>query len=234
MRDILTDTQGDQEKLGVALEVYVAEDMEAAMQDMDLLQGLVLTDMTTCFDRVSEDYEDLYTSSSEEEILEGLLEAMEDNESCQGSLAFMKLGIASSQEGTAQEEIEAPTRTDDETSDHNTMASEVCSCITSSTELLSPRMKSIFIESKGDTRVLDELIQAYAAEDPETAMKDATLLQGDASADIDKCMERIELDYETIFESDSKDNVLINTAAVLEQQKNCELSAAIIRLAVAN
>lgn len=95
-------------------------------------------------------------------------------------------------------------------------------------------MISIFNESRGDTEVLQELLQAYAAEEPDAAMKDAELMQGDVSTDIDQCMARIESDYETIFESESEGVVLTRAAASLEAKGNCELSVSIIRLVVAD
>ncbi len=234
MINILVESDGDEAYMGVELEKYVEEDLEAAMKDVEVLQGTMLDDMTNCFDRVSEDYEDVYTEASDEEIEAGILAAMESMDDCKSSVAFFKLGMTSSHEETDKPVSPERSNPGSGTSGDNYLYEEVsiqiCDCISGATVQLSPRMIEVFLQSNGDPELFEDLISMYADEDPEGAMRDADLLQGDVANNVTSCMDRIESDYDDVFESTSEEEIEKNMIATLDRLEGCELSTIIMKL----
>ncbi|XOV66840.1 MAG: hypothetical protein ACFHU9_14535 [Fluviicola sp.] len=235
MINIIVSADGDEEFMGEEMAKYVEEDFEAAMLDVEALQGPAIDDMTSCFNRVGDAYEDLQGNDSEEEAQTKLLEAMEGLEGCETSLAFFRLGISSEEEGSAEQASNnarpmppAPERVDDI---YMEVSEQVCSCIGGSTDPLSERMIDIFIEANGDQMAFQELIANYASEDPDGAMVDADLLQGTVASDVDKCMLRIESDYDSLYESTPEDEIEENLIAILEGREGCEISVSVLKLA---
>jgi hypothetical protein len=235
MVNIIVSADGDEELMGLEMEKYVEEDFEAAMKDVEVLQGPAIDDMTSCFDRVGDGYEDLQGDDSEDEAQAKLLEAMEGLEGCETSLAFFRLGMASEEEDSAEQASNnappmppAPKRVDDI---YMEVSEEVCNCIGGSTDPLSERMIDIFIEANGDQTAFQELLENYAAEDPEGAMADAELLQGTVASDVDKCMLRIESDYDSLYESTPDDEIEQTLIAILEDREGCEISVSVLKLA---
>ncbi|MCR9172393.1 MAG: hypothetical protein NXI10_07885 [bacterium] len=235
MIDIIVSSEGDQELMEAELEKYVEDDLEAAMQDVEVLQGPMLEDMTACFNRVSADYEDRFSEDSEEVAEEKLLEAMKGLDQCKSSVVFFKLGMSSDdnmeEETSASSEMEPPV-VREVNSDYVNISREVCDCVSESTEQLSPRIREIFINSQGDPTKLEQLIEVYASEDEEGAMKDAELLQGEVATDIDKCMARIESNYGELYESTGEEEIQKEMLLILEDSEGCEMSASILSLSL--
>lgn len=235
MINILVETDGDEAMMEAAFEKYVEEDLEATMKDVEVLQGPMINDLTSCLDRVTDEFEDVYTGASEEEVEEGILEALENMEGCESTVVFLKIGSSESSEESSETTARpsAPPAPVSEEDIFVELSTEACGCISESTSLLSSRMIEIFLEADGDIVVLEELMAAYASEDQDAAMNDANLLQGDVANELDQCMERIESDYDEVYESKSEEEIEAMLIAVLESLDGCEVSAALLKLASA-
>jgi len=233
MRDIVLDAAGDEQKFEEEAYDYATEDPEAAALDFELIEGSVMTSMESCFDRIVNDYEDVYTEDSDEEVEKKLIEALRTLDGCETAVAFFELGIEDQEkEGTAQStEVRKPSG---ESSSYDPqyaeVAVEVCNCVGSSASPMSDRMAQVFIDSKGDPEKMEKLIFAYVEEDPENAEKDAELLQGQIPEDIGKCMSRLEAEYDYLFEGKSEDEMFESLFIYWEDMPDCELSKAFIEI----
>ena len=230
MIDIIIDAAGDQQKLEEAVFEYASEDQEAVERDVEVMNGSMMNEMVSCFERVKSDYEDIYRGDSENEAEAKIVEAMRSLDGCEVAVGFFELGVANSEESDKSEttnDLDATNEiTNDSDNNMNMVASQVCSCISNSAEPMSDRMAQIFIESKGDPVLMEELIQVYTEEDMENARKDAELLQGQIPEDIEKCISRLESEYDDLFE----DEMLESLLQYLDEMPDCKLSVAIIEL----
>ncbi|MDA9298887.1 hypothetical protein N9P79_00810 [Crocinitomicaceae bacterium] len=73
-----------------ALMEFTQEDPIQGMKDAQILQGLGDGDFMSCVNDLESKYNDVYTTGTEAEIQEKLIDAMKDVKKCKLTYAFMK------------------------------------------------------------------------------------------------------------------------------------------------
>lgn len=231
MVNVIVQANGDEAIMQAELEKYVEEDLEAAMKDVEVLQGSMIDDMTNCFDRVADDYEDVYTDDSDEQIEVKIIAAMEELDGCETSVAFFRLGMAAQEESTEPTSGNSigETPMEDEIDEFLFMADDLCICVNELTIPLSERMVGIFEDSRGDKVKVEEMAAEYAADDEESAMNDSQLMKS-MDADIELCLSRAESDYDYLFEQESEEVIRERILYYLDEIEGCQVAYGIMNL----
>jgi len=95
MLEIMEASNGDEAKLQADMMAYVAENPEEGMKDIEALENETgMQEMEACMARLEEKYNSMYTTLSEEEIAEKIIEKLEGMEGCESTAVIMKLGVA--------------------------------------------------------------------------------------------------------------------------------------------
>lgn len=91
---VIVDSGGDESKLEELMTVFAEEDPIQAMQDVQLMQGSMVQEITSCMDGLESKYADVYSLESEADIQEKLLAELKNMDGCTSSFVFMKMGMA--------------------------------------------------------------------------------------------------------------------------------------------
>ncbi len=95
MIQIMQESDGDQSKLEAAMMEYMLEDPEQGLKDVQALEnGESMKEMEACMAQLEEKYNSLYTTLSEEEIAQKIIEKLEGMKGCESTAVIMKLGVA--------------------------------------------------------------------------------------------------------------------------------------------
>lgn len=93
-KEILADSDGDMDKFQKGFEEYSNEDPMAALADATEMQKLADGSFESCINGLEKKYEDLYSTKSEEEIQQKILETLDGMDDCRTSAAIMRAGMA--------------------------------------------------------------------------------------------------------------------------------------------
>lgn len=94
MLQVIVDSDGDQAKMQELMGEYASNNPTQAMQDAQLMQGAMVTDLTSCIEGLKSKYEDVYSTDSETEVQEKILKELKGMDDCKSAYAFMKIGMA--------------------------------------------------------------------------------------------------------------------------------------------
>ncbi|GAB5416607.1 MAG: hypothetical protein Crog4KO_34310 [Crocinitomicaceae bacterium] len=114
--------------------------------------------------------------------------------------------------------------------DYKALAKDACDCVNKSTDQLSPEMMQVIVDSEGDETKLQELMAAYASENPMQAMQDAQAMQGSMVTDITTCMEGLEKKYDDVYSTDSEAEIQKKILDELKAMDDCKSSYAFMKM----
>ncbi len=93
MVQVIVDSEGDQTKLQELMAVFMSENPTQAMEDAQAMQGPMVTEITECMERVEKKYDDVYSTDSDTEIQQKILNELKAMDDCKSSYTFMKMGM---------------------------------------------------------------------------------------------------------------------------------------------
>jgi hypothetical protein len=93
MMQVIADSDGDQTKMQELMGVYASENPMQAMNDAQVMQGTMVQELTSCIDGLKSKYDDVYSTDSDEEVQDKILEELKSMDDCKSSYAFMKMGM---------------------------------------------------------------------------------------------------------------------------------------------
>lgn len=93
MQKILNEFDGDEEKMKQLMVDYTIDDQTAALEDAQKFQGPVIIDFTTCLDGVQKKYDDKFTTDSDDEIKQKMVDILKELEGCSSSYGMVKMAI---------------------------------------------------------------------------------------------------------------------------------------------
>ena len=93
-RKAIEDAGQNDTDMQAALMEYAQENPMQAMQDGQVLSSLGEADVMACISDLEKKYDDVYTTDSEKEVQDKLMEVMKDMKECKLTYAFVKAGLA--------------------------------------------------------------------------------------------------------------------------------------------
>ena len=114
--------------------------------------------------------------------------------------------------------------------DFESMSMDICECVNKSTEQLSPEMRHILDNFGGDKGKMQEMMAAYASENPTQAMEDANMLQGAVINDFSSCIEGVEEKYANVYTDMSSEEILRKLVLILKEKEDCQSSYGLMRM----
>ncbi|MDG1331404.1 MAG: hypothetical protein P8P74_03695 [Crocinitomicaceae bacterium] len=94
MKTILIETEGDEAAFDEAFTKYVDEYPAEGMKDALALSGADSPEIMECIEGLEKKYDNVYTTLSENEILEKVLAELDKMDDCGVTAAIMKMGMA--------------------------------------------------------------------------------------------------------------------------------------------
>lgn len=94
MKTILIETEGNEAAFDEAFDKYLEEKPMEGMKDAVALSGADSPEIMECIQKMEKKYENVYTTLSENEILEKVLAELEKMDGCDATAAIMKMGMA--------------------------------------------------------------------------------------------------------------------------------------------
>jgi hypothetical protein len=113
--------------------------------------------------------------------------------------------------------------------DYKNVAKDLCDCTAKSSSAISPEMSKAIVESSKSGKDIEAVMKAKAEADPMLALKDAEGLMKYASA-LQKCTKDLEGKYKDLQTLDKDKEVQDKMLKAFEEQKGCELTAAMMKL----
>lgn len=94
MIKLISESDGDEAKLEQGMMDLMLEDQETTMNDVNILQGNAAVEMESCMAKVEKKYDDVYTTLSENEVLEKIMVELKTMNGCESTVAIIKMGMA--------------------------------------------------------------------------------------------------------------------------------------------
>lgn len=118
-------------------------------------------------------------------------------------------------------------RADD--ADYTEIADEMCGCFNEATAGLSEEGRNVIIKAGKSDIDFEIALTEYAQEEPVKGMQDnLVLVQLGEQAFVD-CMTDIQMKYDEVYTTDSEDEVLQKVIKIMQKNKGCDLTYAIIK-----
>lgn len=92
-RKIVEDAGKNDENAQDALMGYIENNPIEGMKDIEVLAGLEESDFMACLSELEKKYDDVYTTETEAEVQDKLIEVMKDVDGCALTYAFVKAGM---------------------------------------------------------------------------------------------------------------------------------------------
>lgn len=113
--------------------------------------------------------------------------------------------------------------------DYTAIADEMCGCFNEATAGLSDEGRNVIIEAGKNDIDFEIALTQYAQEEPIKGMQDnLVLVQLGEQAFVD-CMTDIQTKYDEVYTTDSDDEVLQKVIKIMQKNKSCDLTYAILR-----
>lgn len=114
--------------------------------------------------------------------------------------------------------------------DFQNLASDMCSCVEQSASVLSPQMRTLFIDYHDNSELLKEKMTEYILENMEQAIKEMELLDQIAAA-VDSCKIGFENKYKNLYANYSEEEIDQQIIQLLRNNYECKLTYAFYMMA---
>ena len=118
-------------------------------------------------------------------------------------------------------------RADD--ADYTEIADEMCGCFNEATAGLSEEGRNVIIKAGKSDIDFEIALTEYAQEEPVKGMQDNLVLMHLGEQAFVDCMSDIQTKYDEVYTTDSEDEVLQKVIKIMQKNKGCDLTYAIIK-----
>ena len=93
MQTILADSEGDEAAFDAAFTQYMTDNPVEGMKDAQALAGADSPEVIGCMEKLEKKYDDVYTTLSEDEVVQKVVEELDRMGGCKATVSIMKMGM---------------------------------------------------------------------------------------------------------------------------------------------
>ena len=94
MQTILIESDGNQAAFDAAFEKYMEDNLMEGLKDAQAMANIESPEVMECMERLEKKYDNVYTTLSETEVVQKVIDELDKMGDCKATVAILKMGLA--------------------------------------------------------------------------------------------------------------------------------------------